>query len=99
MADAIATLRDISIIIIAFLDIVILSIVAFLAFMGFRYFLRLKAATPDLIETSKSTLTEVKGTTDFVLDTAVTPLIRTVAVVSALQRFFAVLLGGQRRRI
>jgi hypothetical protein len=99
LADAIAVIRDIAIIIVALLDIVILGILAVLAFMGFRFFLKVKAATPDLIETSKATLTEVKGTTDFVVDTIVTPLIRTVAVVSALWRFFAVLFGGQRRRI
>ena len=99
MADVIAVIRDIAIIIVALLDIVILGILAVLAFMGFRFFLKIKAATPDLIATSKSTLTEVKGTTDFVVDTIVTPLIRTVAVVSALWRFFAVLFGGQRRRI
>ena len=99
MADAIAVIRDIAIIIVALLDIVILGTLAVLAFMGFKFFLRIKAATPDLIETSKATLTEVKGTTDFVVDTIVTPLIRIVAVVSAVQRFFAVLFGGQRRRI
>jgi hypothetical protein len=99
LADALAIMRDIAIIIVATLDIVILGTIAILAIMGFRYFLRVKAATPDLIEQSRSTLTEVRGTTDFVLDTVVTPLIRLVAVVSALQRFVAVLLGGQRRRI
>jgi hypothetical protein len=95
----IAILRDIAIIIVATIDIVILGTLAVLTVMGYRYFLRVRAATPDLIERSRSTLTEVKGTTDFVLDTAVTPLIRILAVVSALQRFIAVLFGGQRRRI
>jgi hypothetical protein len=99
LSDAIAVIRDIAIIIVALLDIVILGTLAVLAFLGFRFFLKIKAATPDLIDTSKATLTEVKGTTDFVVDTIVTPLIRIVAVVSAIQRFFAVLFGGQRRRI
>jgi hypothetical protein len=99
LADAIAVVRDIAIIIVAILDIVILGTLAVLAVIGFKYFLKLKAATPDLLETTKSTLTEVRGTTDFVVDTVVTPLIRFVAVVSAIQRFFAVLFGGQRRRI
>lgn len=99
MADVIAVIRDIAIIIVALLDIVILGTIAVLAVIGFRFFLKLKAATPDLIQTSKSTLTEVKGTTDFVLDKVVTPLIRIVAIASAVSRFFAVLFGGQRRRI
>ena len=99
MADAIAVIRDIAIIIVALLDIVILGILAVLAFMGFKFFLKVKAATPDLIDTSKATLNQVKGTTDFVTDTVVTPLIRFVALVSAIQRFVAVLFGGQRRRI
>jgi hypothetical protein len=99
LADVIAVIRDIAIIIVALLDIVILGTIAVLAVIGFRFFLKLKAATPDLIQTSKSTLTEVKGTTDFVLDKVVTPLIRIVAIASAVSRFFAVLFGGQRRRI
>jgi len=99
LADVIAVIRDIAIIIVALLDIVILGTVAVLAVIGFRFFLKLKAATPDLIQTSKSTLTEVKGTTDFVLDKIVTPLIRVVAILSAVTRFVAVLFGGQRRRI
>jgi hypothetical protein len=99
LAEAVAVIRDIAIIIVALLDIVILGTLAVLAYLGFKFFLKLKAATPDLIETSKSTLTEVKGTTDFVVDTIVTPLIRIVAFVSAIQRFVAVLFGGQRRRI
>ena len=99
MADVIAVIRDIAIIIVALLDIVILGTLAFLAFLGFRFFLKVKAATPDLIDTTKATLTQVKGTTDFVTDAIVTPLIRLIAVISAVSRFFAVLFGGQRRRI
>ena len=99
MAEVIAVIRDIAIIIVALLEIVILFGVALLGYFGFRFFLKVRAATPDLINTSKATLTEVKGTTDFVVDTVVTPLIRIVAVVSAVSRFFAVLIGGQRRRI
>jgi len=99
LADVIAVIRDIAIIIVALLDIVILGTLAVLAYLGFRFFLKLKAATPDLIDTSKATLNQVKGTTDFVTDTIVVPLIRVVAVVSAVSRFFAVLFGGQRRRI
>ena len=56
MADVIAVIRDIAIIIVALLDIVILGTIAVLAIIGFRFFLKLKAATPDLIQTSKSTL-------------------------------------------
>jgi hypothetical protein len=99
LADAIAVVRDVAIILIAVLDIAILAILALLAYLGLRLFLKLKAATPDLLDLSKSTLTEVKGTTDFVADTIVTPLIRIVAVASAVSRFVAVLFGGQRRRV
>jgi hypothetical protein len=99
LADTIAVIRDIAIIFIALLDIIILTGVVVLGYLGFRFFLKVRAATPDLIDTSKAALTEVKGTTDFVVDTAVTPLIRIVAVISAVSRFLAVLFGGQRRRI
>ena len=87
------TIRDIAIILVAILDIVILALLAAIAFILFRLFLKVKAYVPDVLDTTKSTLTQVKGTTDFVTDTAVTPLI------AAVSRFFAVLFGGQRRRI
>lgn len=99
MADALAVVRDISIILIALLDIAILAVLALLAYLALKLFLKLKSATPDLLELSKSTLTEIKGTTDFVSNTVVTPLIRITALASAASRFVAVLFGGQRRRI
>jgi hypothetical protein len=76
-----------------------LALLAIIAFILFRLFMKVKGTVPDLLDTSKSTLTTVKGTTDFVTDTMVKPLIRVVAFVAAISRFFAVLFGGQRRRI
>jgi hypothetical protein len=94
----VALVRDIVIILAGLFAAALLGILALLAFMGYRWFVQFKAAMPDLIDTSKSTLNTVKGTTDFVTDTAVVPLIRLVAVLTALSRFVAVLFGGQRRR-
>lgn len=99
MAEGIAIARDVAIILVAILDIVLLLILAVIAYLALKLFLKVKAALPDVIDTSKSTLTTVQGTTDFVVETAVTPLIRFVAVASAISRFVAVLFGGQRRRV
>ena len=99
MAEAIAVIRDIAIILVAVLDIVLHSMLALIAYLALRLFLKVKGALPDVIDTSKSTLTTVQGTTDFVAETVVTPLIRIVAVASAISRFVAVLFGGQRRRV
>lgn len=93
------TIRDIAIIIIAILDIVLLSLLAAIAYFAFRLFMQVKHYVPDLLETSKDTLTTVKGTTDFVTDKAVTPIIRVAAMAAAIQRFVAVLFGGERRRV
>jgi hypothetical protein len=93
------TIRDIAIIIIAILDIILLSLLALIAFFAFRIFMKVKHYVPDLLDTSKETLTTVKGTTDFVADRAITPIIRVTAIVTAVQRFFAVLFGGERRRV
>lgn len=92
------TVRDVAIILIAILDVVLLALLAAIAYIGFRLFLKIKRQVPELLDTGKSTLTTIKGTTDFATETAVTPLIRIVAASAALWRFVAVLFGGERRR-
>jgi len=94
----VALLRDIVLILMGLAFFAFFAILALLAFIGYRWFVQFKATMPDLLETSKATLNTVKGTIDFVTDTAVVPVIRMAALFSAITRFLAVLFGGQRRR-
>lgn len=94
-----AVARDVAIIIVAILDIVLLAILAVIAFLAWRLFGQVKGQLPELLDTAKATATTVKGTTDFVSDRAVTPIIRVAALLSAIGRFIAVLFGGERSRV
>jgi hypothetical protein len=93
------TARDIAIIVVAVLDIILLAILCVIAFLAWRLFANVKGQVPELIDRGKDTLTTVKGTTDFMSDRAVTPVIRITALVAALLRFFSVLFGGERSRV
>ena len=90
------TLRDLAIILVAILDIVLLSILCVIAFLAYKLFVYIKDAAPKLIETAQSTANSVKGTTDFVGETAATPLIRITALVAAAAKFISVLLSAKK---
>lgn len=99
MESTLAIIRDIAIILVALIDIVLLGTLAVIAIMAWRLFASVKGQVPELLDTAKATATTVKGTTDFVSDRAVTPIIRVAAFLSAVSRFFAVLFGGERNRV
>ena len=93
------TARDIAIIVLAVLNIVWLLILCTIGFIVLRLFLQVKGKVPKLLDTASETARSVKGTTEFVGETVVTPVIRLAALTAALGKFFSVLLGGQRRRV
>ena len=93
------TIRDVAIILIAILDIILLALLAAIAFLAWRLFVQVKGQVPELLDKGKETLVSVKGTTEFVSERAVTPVIRIAAFFAAVSRFFAVLFGGQRSRV
>jgi hypothetical protein len=97
--EVLAIIRDVAIIIIAILDIILLSILAVIAFMAWRLFASVKGDVPELLDRAKETATTVKGTTDFVSDRAVKPIIRVAAFFAAVSRFIAVLFRGERSRV
>jgi hypothetical protein len=97
--EVLAVIRDVAIIIIAILDIVLLSILAIIAFYAWKLFASVKGEVPELLDRAKQTATTVKGTTDFVSDTTVKPLIRAAAFFAAVSRFIAVLFRGERSRV
>jgi hypothetical protein len=93
------TARDIAIILLAIINIVWLLILCAIGFVLFRLFMQVKGKVPELMDTANATARSVKGTTEFVGETVVTPMIRVTALVAGLLKFFSVLFGGERRRI
>jgi hypothetical protein len=93
------TARDIAIIVLAVFNIVWLLILCVIGFVVLRLVLQVKGKVPELMDTASSTARSVKGTTEFVGESVVTPVIRLTALVAGLFKFFAVLFGGERRRI
>ena len=85
------TIRDIAIILVAVLDIVLLALLAAIAFILWRLFLTVRAEVPPLIGSVKRTATTVEGTADFVTTTAAMPIIRFVSLIFAMTRFVQVL--------
>jgi hypothetical protein len=93
------TARDIAIIFLAIINIIWLLILCIIGFVLLRLFLQVKGKVPELMDTANATARSVKGTTEFVGETVVTPMIRVTALVAGLLKFFSVLFGGERRRI
>lgn len=96
MYELVAFIRDLLIIIAAVLTIGLLVILILLA-------LRIRSlveAVPNrvgpVITTAEQTVATVRGTSDFVSTTLVRPVIRALAIASAVERFFQVLFGTRR---
>ncbi len=91
-----ATIRDLAIILMALLDIVLLVLLAAIAYGVWRLVLMLKSEILPVIGTVKRTATTVEGTAEFVTTTAAMPLIRAVSLVYAATRFVQVLFSRGR---
>jgi hypothetical protein len=91
-----ATIRDIAIILIALLDIILLVLLAAIAYALWRIFQMLRSEIPPVIGSVKRTITTVEGTADFVTTTAALPLIRAVSLLYATTRFIQVLFSRGR---
>jgi len=88
-----AAIRDVVIILMGIADIILLGLLALIAFALWRIFLLLRREIPPVVGSVKRTVTTVEGTADFVSTTAAMPLIRAVSLVFATSRFVRVLLG------
>ncbi|HXH21382.1 MAG TPA: hypothetical protein VNN10_05080 [Dehalococcoidia bacterium] len=101
-----ADIRDVVIIVYGALGIVLVSLLSVLIFAVYRAFRGLQNTINELIDDSvKPTLTSiretaetVKGTTEFVGQTAVSPIIRTYGMVAGVRRGLGVLAGLNRRK-
>jgi hypothetical protein len=93
------TARDIAIIFLAVINIIWLLLLIVIAFFLFQKVRQVMGKVPELMDSANATARTVKGTTEFVGETVVTPMIRVTALVAGLLKFFSVLFGGERRRI
>jgi hypothetical protein len=93
------TARDIAIVVLAVINIVWLLILCAIGFVLLRLFLQVKGKVPEVMDTATSTARTVKGTTEFVGESVVTPVIRIAALMAGLSKFLSVLFGGERRRV
>jgi hypothetical protein len=92
-----ATIRDLAIIFLAFVDIILLALLALIAFGVWRMLSMIRTELPPVVGSVKKTATTVEGTTDFITTTAAMPLIRAVSLVFAVTRFMQVLIGRSAR--
>jgi hypothetical protein len=92
-----STLRDLAIIFVALLDIILLALLAAVAFALWRLVELLRTGLPPVIGSVQRSVTTVEGTADFATTTAVMPLIRGVSLLYATSRFLQVLFGRRRR--
>jgi len=92
-----ATIRDIAIITIALLDVVLLVLLAAIAYVTWKVLSMIRTELPPVVGSVKKTATTVEGTTDFISTTAAMPLIRAVSLVFAATRFMQVLFGRGTR--
>ncbi|HUE75764.1 MAG TPA: hypothetical protein VMP10_02960 [Chloroflexota bacterium] len=102
--EVIALIRDIVIILMGLMFTILLAVLVFVAWKAYRLFGYIREQVPDFVTiakntatTAQDTATSVQGTTNFLGEVAVTPVIRFVALIVAIQRFFAVLFRGTSR--
>lgn len=105
MFEVVEFIADIVVIIMGLFAAILLALLSFIAWKAYRLFSYVKDEVPDFMATAKDTAatarqtaTSVQGTASFVEDTVVSPLIKAVAFVAAVTRFFTVLFGSNRRR-
>lgn len=86
-----ASIRDLAIVILAVLAIIQLILTIVLSLVIY-------AKVVPLLESAKKTATRVQGTTAFVSDTAVKPIISTIAFATGITRALAILTRVAKRR-
>jgi hypothetical protein len=86
-----AAARDVAIIILAVESIIIGALLVFLIFQMQALARFLKEEIRPILESVNETASTVRGTTNFVSDTVVSPVMRAAGLVSALRRIIDVL--------
>lgn len=95
--SGVALIRDIAIILLAVESLVIGAVLIVLALQIRGLTKMLEEEVQPILESTKETATTVRGTTVFLSDTFVKPLINAVGYASAANRVMSVLARGKRR--
>ena len=98
MAETLAVIRDLSIIILAVLNIALIAVLLFVAIQVWRLIRLVMREFPEFLGIARQTLAKVEGTTDFVGTTVARPAIAVFGFIAAIRRFFHILALGQRER-
>ncbi len=98
MAETLAVIRDLSIIILALLNIALIVVLLFIALQVYRLVRLVMREFPEFVGIAKNTLVKVEGTTDFVGTTVAGRAIAVAGFVAAIRRFLRILTLGQRER-
>jgi hypothetical protein len=96
--DFTAGLRDISIIVLAFVSVVIGLFLVVLIFQLQSLIALLREEVRPILESANQTASTVRGTTAFVSDAVVTPMINVASYASGVRHTIKVLTGGSNRR-
>ena len=86
------TIRDISIIVVALLNIVFLLALLLIVVMLYQ-------KIGPLLESAKGALNNIQGTTAFLAETTVHPVIRVISTVTAVRTTLGSILKGKRRKV
>ncbi len=97
-AGVIAVLRDIFIIVLAFVTIVIGLFLAILIFQLQSLMALLRDEIKPILESANQTARTVRGTTTFVSDAVVTPMITAASYVSAVRQTIKTLAGDSKKK-
>jgi len=96
--SAVVLIRDIAIIVLA-VETLVIGVLLILLLLQIRGLARmLQEEVQPILESTKETATAVRGTTVFLSDTFVRPLINAVGYASAANRVMSVLARRKRRR-
>lgn len=93
-----AVIRDISIIVLALVTIVIGAFMAILIFQLQSLIVLLRDEIKPILESANETANTVRGTTTFVSDAVVSPMITAASYVSAVRQTLKTLAGSPRQK-
>jgi hypothetical protein len=93
-----ASLRDISIIVLALVTIVIGAFLAILIFQMQSLIALLRDEIKPILKSANETVSTVRGTTTFVSDAVVTPMISVASYVAAVRQTIKTLVGNPSRK-
>ncbi|MFB0545929.1 MAG: hypothetical protein ACETWB_03375 [Anaerolineae bacterium] len=93
-----ATVRDIAIVILAAESIVIGVLLIFLVIQVQSLIKLLREEVKPIFDSANETVSTVRGTTTFISDTVVSPLVRIISYVSAVRKAIQVLTGRRSKK-